>query len=199
MTSRLRLLARRSSSCSADRSKLKSCPTNRDKYTFPLLSLTLVFPTLLKPSYCSNASSEEMTDHIKRLTFALTGEIVPAFKGKGDVLAFTSRVESCLCAFWKWPQRLHVQMKLCHASYLFIFLAISESTWPDLHQMLQRNDNKPWFCCHDLVTIVSTVLAMWSSSTSACWSHLCGLGVTSSEARCVWVSSCYLTAPSICI
>lgn len=83
-------------SWSADRSKWKSCPTNRDKYTFPLYSFTLVFPTLLKPSCCSKASSEEMTDHIKKLAVILTGELVPTFSTEEEVLAFISGVVSCL-------------------------------------------------------------------------------------------------------
>lgn len=57
----------------------KSCPTNRDKYTLPLFSFTLLFPTLLKPPCCSQASSEEMSDHIKNTAVALTGELAPAF------------------------------------------------------------------------------------------------------------------------
>lgn len=135
VTSRLQLLARRSSGCSADRSKWKSCPTKRDKYTFPLLLLTLVFPTVLKPSYCSNASSEEMTDHIKRLAFALTGEIVPAFKGEGDALAFTSGVESLLVCLLAVAS-LFFKKKSKKNSVMLIFLAISEPTLTYFHQML---------------------------------------------------------------
>lgn len=84
----LLLPAWRSRSWSADRSKWESCPTNRDKYTLPLFPFTLVFPTLLEPPCCSKASSEEMTDHIKRLAVALTGVLAPAFRREGDALTF---------------------------------------------------------------------------------------------------------------
>lgn len=74
----LLLPARQSRSWSADRSKWESCPTNGDKYTLPLFPFTLVFPTLLEPPRCRKASSEEMTDHIKRLAVALTGALACA-------------------------------------------------------------------------------------------------------------------------
>lgn len=95
----LLLPTRRSRSWSADRSKWESCPTNRDKYTLPLLSFTLVFPTLLEPPCCSKASSEEMTDHIKRLAVALTGGLAPAFRREGDALAFIMGLQVICVSF----------------------------------------------------------------------------------------------------
>ena len=99
----LLLPARQSRSWCADRSKWESCPTNRDKYTLPLFPFTLVFPTLLEPPCCSEASSEETTDHIKRLAVALTGALAPSFGRERDALAFIrgSQVVCVFCKYWQ--------------------------------------------------------------------------------------------------
>lgn len=111
VTLRLLLLARRSRSRCADRSKWKLCPTNRDKYTLPLLCFTLVFPTLLKPLCLSRANSEEMTDHIKRLVVALTGVFAPVSRRERDVLALIRELVSYLCVFWKCLHWQHSTLK----------------------------------------------------------------------------------------
>lgn len=145
----LLLPTRRSRSWSADRSKWESCPTNRDKYTLPLFSFTLVFPTLLEPPCCSKASSEEMTDHIKRLAVALTGVLAPAFR-REETLSHSSggcKLFVCLLQMLAEAAAQHIQIKMVSHS----FWTMHDLHRPYSHQMLQRNAIKP-------VSILSVVL-----------------------------------------
>lgn len=107
----------RSRSWSADRSKWESCPTNRDKYTLPLFPFTLVFPTLLEPPCCSKASSEEMTDHIKRLSIALTGGLAPAFRRGGDALTFIRGLQVVCVSFANVGSSSRAQIKMLSLSF----------------------------------------------------------------------------------